>query len=129
MNKTSFRYILLASVMMVAVSTQAQAQSCYSEGIRIGNIQKFSQKGMMSKSWEGELVMEGTKISGSSAGVRGGNVWAFSVLDSEVAKVLDEVAMTGGAVALKYCQASPLDLIKGFSTNTPYRIVKAVPRK
>jgi hypothetical protein len=113
---------LICLSMLLAVSV-ASAE-CYSEGIRIGELQKFSQKGMVNKSWEGELVMEGIKLKANTNGLKGGNVWAFSVLDPQVAKSIDEVAMTGGMVALKYCQS----MIKGFTTDTPYLIVKAVPR-
>lgn len=119
-------FIGLVTVMAIGI---AQA-GCYSEGVRVGTIQKFSQKGYINKSWEGELVMEGDKISGDRSRIRGGNVWAFSVLDPNVAKVIDTVTMTGGSVALKYCQEMPLTggLTK-FSTDTLYRITQAVERK
>jgi len=50
--------LLAASVLLtVILSTPAQAD-CYSEGIRVGVVQKISKKGMINKSWEGELVMK-----------------------------------------------------------------------
>ena len=121
---------LMSLAVMVAMSGAAFAD-CYSEGIRTGSVQKISAKGMVNKSWEGELVMEGTKIRGSAeGGIRGGNVWAFSVLDPAVAKVIENAAMTGGSVALKYCQANPLTkFATNFTTETTYRIVAAVERK
>ncbi len=118
---------VLFGLLAAAMLTSAQA-GCYSEGVRVGTLQKFSVKGYVSKSWEGELVMEGVKLKGTNeGGTRGGNVWAFSVLDPAVAKVIDEAAMTGGAIALKYCQAVPLTALG--VTDTPYRIVQAVIRK
>ena len=124
MNK--IRIYALAVLAMAAFESSA---ACYSEGVRVGTVQKYSTKGLISKSGEGELVMEGTKIVGTTNGVRGGNVWKFSVLDMNVSKVIDEAVMTGSPIALKYCEASPLDLTKSFITSTPYRITQAVIRK
>lgn len=118
--------ILIASVALSAASVHAE---CYSDGVRVGTIQKFSSKGMVTKSWEGELVMEGVKLkAGAEGGTRGGNVWAFSVIDPAVAKVIDESTMTGAPIALRYCQASPLDVTVKMSTDTPYRITQAAIR-
>lgn len=120
---------LLGLVAAMVLSSAAYAE-CYSEGIRVGSVQKISAKGMVSKSWEGELVLEGTKFSSGQNGVKGGNVWAFSVLDPAVAKVIENSAMTGGQIALKYCQANPLTkFATNFTTDTTYRIVSAIERK
>lgn len=121
--KKVFVFMVLAVLAMFSMSAQA---SCYSEGVRVGQVQKFSNKGIANKSWEGELVMQGEKFSSSGKGTRGGNVWAFSVLDPAVAKVIDEATMTGAPIALKYCQTGPLEI--QFATDTPYRIVQAVIR-
>lgn len=117
--------ILIAAAALSAAAVHAE---CYSDGVRVGVVQKLSSKGMVSKSWEGELVMEGEKIKGNANGIKGGNVWNFSVLDPAVAKVIDESTMTGAPVALRYCQASPLDVTVKMSTDTPYRITQAVIR-
>jgi hypothetical protein len=117
--------ILIATA--IALSVIAAHADCYSEGVRVGTVQKFSSKGLVNKSWEGELVMEGEKIKGNANGIKGGNVWAFSVLEPAVAKVIDEAVMTGGPIALKYCQVIGVMAIG--TTDTPYRITMAVPRK
>jgi hypothetical protein len=117
--------ILIAAATLATASVHAE---CYSDGVRVGVVQKLSSKGMVNKSWEGELVMEGEKIKGNSSGIKGGNVWNFSVLDPAVAKVIDESTMSGAPVALRYCQASPLDVTVKMSTDTPYRITQAVIR-
>lgn len=119
---------LIALALALAALGSASAGSCYSEGVRVGSIQKFSQKGFVNKSWEGELVMEGFKLAAGAKGVRGGDVWAFSVLDANVAKVIDGVVMTGGSVAVRYCQANPYDPTVSLSTDTEYRITQAVAR-
>ncbi len=118
-----FKSIILIAAIVAASS--ANAGDCYSEGTRVGDLQKFSQKGLINKSWEGELVMEGTKIKSSANGVSGGNVWRFSVLDPSVAKVIDNAMMTGNKVALRYCQT----LLPMLQSDTGYRITQAVERK
>lgn len=116
---------LLIAVMLVMVAFASAAQAdCYSEGVRVGSVQKFSEKGWVNKSWEGELVMDGTKFSSNANGSRGGNVWRFSVLDAGVAKQIDDAVMTGRPVALKYCQVA---FALGQS-DTRYRITKVVVR-
>ena len=65
----------------------------YSEGERAGMLQKFSRKGWLCKTWEGELAMS---ISPGIAPV----IWSFSVRDAKVAAQLTEAA--GKRVALHY---------------------------
>jgi hypothetical protein len=121
------KIIMVAALALTALAATAE---CYSDGVRVGSVQKFSSKGFVNKSWEGELVMEGEKIAGNANGIRGGNIWAFSVLDPKVAKVIDEAVMTGGQIALKYCQVTVVqEPLWQTATNTGYRIVMAVPRK
>ena len=121
--------LIFALVISLSLAP-AIADSCYSEGMRVGTVQKFSQKGYVNKSWEGELVMEGTTFrSDASGNVRAGNVWKFSVLDANVAKVIDEAAMQGNSVAIKYCQISPIEGLGNFTTDTRTRAIQAVIRK
>ena len=63
----------------------------YSQGERIGTVYKFSKKGLMWKTWEGEM-----NLGGVVAGQNGGdvaNVWGFTVSDEkwipEVQRALD----------------------------------------
>lgn len=118
--------LILVCLMVISTLTFAE---CYSEGVRVGTIQKFSSKGFVTKSYEGELVMDGTQVKSSGSGLRGGNVWKFSASDPAVAKVIDEATMLGVPVALKYCQISPLDLTRKASFDTSYIITQAVVRK
>jgi len=113
---------ILLALMLVSIAVPAMAD-CYSDGIRVGVVQKFSKKGMLMKSWEGELVMEGTKSTGRSAT----DVWKFSTLDAASAAVIEDSMMSGKSVSLKYCQLSPYT--PNIDTDTTYRIVKAVIRQ
>ena len=64
----------------------------YSEGTRSGELIKFSKKGVIAKTWEGEI----------SQGISGAQIFQFSVLDNnqEAIKALQE--NEGNYVKLKY---------------------------
>lgn len=53
--------------------------SPYSTGHREGRLQKFSRRGVLAKTWEGELALPGFQGQGKEMS----NVWAFTVDDSE----------------------------------------------
>jgi len=89
----------------------------YSEGERTGTITKFSRKGMMIKTWEGELSMGGA-VQGGTA-----NVWQFSVDDPAVVEDVQEAQRVGGRWTLKYRQQWKTQSWKGA---TPYFIVEVV---
>ena len=107
-------------ISIVALSSLSAQAMCYSDGIRSGIVQKFSKKGLLIKSWEGELVMEGNKFSQAS----GGNVWKFSVSEPAVAAVVDSATMHGNSVSLKYCQT----YFNVGTTDTDYRIIEAIEK-
>ena len=66
----------------------------YSEGTRSGELIKFSRKGVITKTWEGEI----------SQGISGAQIFQFSVLDDndEVIEQLQEYE--GNYVKLKYVE-------------------------
>ncbi|MEM9143421.1 MAG: 6-phosphogluconate dehydrogenase [Bacteroidota bacterium] len=66
----------------------------YSEGVRSGELIKISNKGVLVKTWEGEI----------SQGISGAQIFAFSVLDKdkEVIKKLQEYQ--GAYVKLEYVE-------------------------
>ena len=115
---------LIIAAALVAACAQSWAQ-CYSEGVRVGDVQKFSQKGIFFKSWEGQLVMEGTRMRGANGKFVGGNIWAFSVQDPAVAKILNDNLMVGAPMALHYCQVYATLM----QTDTRYIVDRAVERK
>lgn len=87
--------ILLAPFALFALYTWAALTWNYSEGERAGILQKFSQKGWLCKTYEGELAMT------SSPGVMP-IIWDFSVRDDRVAQQLREAI--GSHVALHYTE-------------------------
>ena len=66
----------------------------YSEGVRSGELIKISNKGMVNKTWEGEI----------SQGISGAQIFAFSVLDKDK-KVIESLKnFQGQYVKLTYIE-------------------------
>lgn len=110
----------------------------YSDGDRTGTIQKFSRKGLFSKTWEGEMMLGGlVKKSSTSSDSDGNthttssmvaNVWQFTVEDPALIEQVKKAMEDGGGVRAHYRQeylASP------FRTETgvfgPYFLTKIAP--
>lgn len=111
--------------LLFAIASLSANAMCYSDGIRTGVVQKFSHKGWIFRNWEGELVLPGEKFRSDTNGLRGGNVWTFSVTDKAVAKDLEMAASTGETVALHYCQV----FVTFGMTDTDYHIEKVTVQK
>jgi hypothetical protein len=88
---------LLASLLVVALLVAAYfwvaLQWSYSSGERAGWVQKFSNKGWLCKTWEGELAL--VSLPGSSV-----EKFYFTVHDATVAREVS--AATGKRVTLHY---------------------------
>jgi hypothetical protein len=67
----------------------------YSEGERAGYLQKFSKKGWLCKTWEGEILL--SSMPGAIP-----ERFEFSVRDDQIAR--DLMAATGKRVVLTYTQ-------------------------
>lgn len=74
------------------------ASFIYSKGVRAGLLYKFSEKGYVFKTYEGELNLGGVNTA-PNAGLMN-NIWTFSVKDQAVADEL--MGMEGKYVQLKY---------------------------
>ena len=72
----------------------------YSEGNRAGILQKFSKKGNVFKTYEGELIMSSIASTGNTT--IASEKFFFSVKDEKVAKEL--FSMEGKHVTLQYQQ-------------------------
>ncbi|WP_124980707.1 6-phosphogluconate dehydrogenase [Nonlabens xiamenensis] len=85
--------IILTVIVLMMVSWYAFLYFAnYSDGYRSGELIKFSHKGFLVKTWEGEI----------SQGISGAQIFSFSVMDKEdeVIKKLQEYQ--GEYVKLKY---------------------------
>ena len=96
--------ILIIIVLLVLVLGSAglylYGTSDYSEGTRIGTLNKFSRKGVVFKTYEGELNMN-MYVGDMSATNASGTVWPFSALDNRV--LLEEISKyEGKRVKLTY---------------------------
>lgn len=70
----------------------------YSEGTRAGRLIKFSRKGYLFKTYEGELNLGG--INSVNGGVLVNNMWEFSVTDKVVGDTL--LMLEGKDINLHY---------------------------
>jgi hypothetical protein len=92
----AFLVVALAVVALLAAGYVAFALHwSYSEGDRAGIVQKFSHKGWVFKTWEGELAM--SIVPGVTP-----TIWNFSVRDPKVAQEI--TASLGRRVALHYTE-------------------------
>ncbi|MAN59024.1 MAG: 6-phosphogluconate dehydrogenase [Flavobacteriaceae bacterium] len=66
----------------------------YSEGTRAGELIKFSNKGVLVKTWEGEI----------SQGISGAQIFEFSVLDQEQEVIENLKEFQGQYVKLTYVE-------------------------
>lgn len=78
----------------------------YSNGTRVGVITKFSNKGIVFKSWEGELLQQGIKIVMDDKGnnTSMANVFSFSVTDPSVVEKINNAMNSGKQVKVHYRQ-------------------------
>jgi len=97
LRRNRWKLILVALVgvvgIVVALWTLVTLGFSYSDGDRIGYVQKFSHKGWICRTWEGELAM--TQVPGVPP-----QIFLFTVRDAEVAKRV--AAAEGKKVALHY---------------------------
>ena len=92
------RKIIIYLVLSLAIFATAYFSfvyyATYSEGVRSGELIKFSKKGYVFKTWEGEI----------SQGISGAQIFKFSVMDSED-KVIEQMKnLQGEYVKVTYVE-------------------------
>lgn len=87
--------IVLVPASILAIWTAIALSYSYSAGERVGYIQKFSKKGWICKTYEGEIAM--VNLPGQIA-----NTFQFSVRDDSIAALITKAQ--GQRVALAYEQ-------------------------
>ncbi len=85
--------IVVIPVLLFSIYAGAALNWAYSEGERAGVLQKFSHKGWVCKTWEGEIAM--TTVPGVAP-----VMWNFTVRDDQVAKQMSSAV--GQRVVLHY---------------------------
>jgi hypothetical protein len=86
-------WIVIIPIMLFALYTWASINWVYSSGERAGYVQKFSLKGYVCKTWEGEIVL--VSMPGTQA-----EKFLFTVKDDVIAKKVND--SLGNRVKLVY---------------------------
>ncbi|MDF1866417.1 MAG: hypothetical protein P1U70_16395 [Saprospiraceae bacterium] len=73
----------------------------YSNGYRAGNVMKVSKKGVVFKTWEGQLNVGGLQ-GGETASDVATTVWNFSVTNEAIVDDIEEAVDVGTRVKLHY---------------------------
>lgn len=117
---TIMRKILVYGILAIVLATSAYIAALYyatfSEGIRTGELIKFSHKGYVFKTWEGEL----------SQGLSGSQKFAFSVMDNQPEVIEQMKANQGKFVRIEYVERYGTFSWWG---ETNYYITKVTPEK
>lgn len=87
--------VIITPLALLALWTIVALTYSYSRGDRAGYVQKFSRKGWVCKTWEGELAM--VNVPGAMQ-----ERWEFTVRDDSVAHVISQ--SLGQRVSLDYDQ-------------------------
>jgi hypothetical protein len=87
--------VIAGAIVLFAAYTWITLHMSYSEGERAGYLQKFSRRGWVCKTWEGELLL--TSMPGAIP-----EKFEFSVRDEDMARQL--MTATGKRVLLSYEQ-------------------------
>lgn len=117
---TIIRKILVYGILAIVLATSAYIAALYyatfSDGIRTGELIKFSHKGYIFKTWEGEL----------SQGLSGSQKFAFSVMDNQP-EVIEQMKLNQG----KFVKIEYIERYSTFSWwgETNYYITKVTPEK
>lgn len=85
-TKKLLKYLLLlilVPIILISLYTWASINWVYSSGERAGYVQKFSLKGFVCKTWEGELVL--VSMPGTQA-----EKFFFTVKNDDVAKKIND---------------------------------------
>ena len=114
-TKRLILYSALAAVALAALYLLAAYHFSYSSGERAGYVQKFSKKGWLCKTWEGELAM--ANLPGAMP-----EKFAFTLHDDKVAAEINKAM--GQRVTLSYEQKVGLPSCFG---DTPYWVTQVRP--
>ncbi|HEY2374814.1 MAG TPA: hypothetical protein VGH98_02465 [Gemmatimonadaceae bacterium] len=87
--------VIISPAVLLALWTVVALNYSYSRGDRAGYVQKFSRKGWICKTWEGELAM--VNVPGALQ-----ERWEFTVRDDSIAQIITR--SMGQRVSLTYDQ-------------------------
>lgn len=95
------RWTIAILVVVLIGGTLFLIYATYSEGVRAGTVLKVSKRGMLFKTYEGQLDLD---VFGATANKENlfDQSFKFSVKDPAVIQQLEAVALTGERVNLRY---------------------------
>ncbi|HSH18848.1 MAG TPA: hypothetical protein VLA03_00255 [Draconibacterium sp.] len=89
MFKKIARWSLLIGIVLLISFGYFKYGFTYSKGYRAGLLQKFSEKGVLFKTYEGELIL--SSVQSSSNVAIASEKFLFSVEDKDVAKQMEQI--------------------------------------
>lgn len=92
------RNLLIIAFLLLAAAVYWKYFFTYSEGYRTGLLQKFSHKGTLFKTYEGELILSSIRSQANVA--IASEKFFFSVPDKNVAKTLEK--LQGHFITVRY---------------------------
>ena len=110
-------FLIIIVALLCAAYTWITLTYVYADGSRAGFLQKFSKRGWICKTWEGELV------TGSMLGNQ--EKFSFSVRDEELAKLV--ASQIGKRVEIEYHQHVGVPTNCFAETEYFVRAIKGVP--
>jgi hypothetical protein len=93
-GKLSLATVIVVPALVFTIWAGITLEYTYSSGLRVGFVQKFSRKGWICKTWEGELAM--VNMPGAMS-----QIFTFSVRSDSVARAIND-AMAHGRLELQY---------------------------
>lgn len=115
-NKAFTLIELIVCIMIVAILLSVVGGllgGCSnSTGSRVGQVVKLSNKGLVVKTWEGDLTTGGMNANGV-------NVWHFTVTDEKLVPTLQDAMDRNQTVKLSYNQRMVRNPV---TSDTPYHI-------
>jgi len=111
--KKTLQIITLIVILVLGVFIFWKYFYTYSEGYRAGLLQKFTRKGNIFKTYEGELIL--SSVTSTTNVALASEKFFFSVLDDSLANVLD--TLQGKFVTIHYKQKNGRVVWRG---DTPY---------
>lgn len=92
--KKIFSFLIIGVIALLSIYYAVIYFVPYSEGYRSGELIKFSSKGLVVKTWEGEI----------SQGISGAQIFSFSVLDKDEDVISNLKKYQGEYVKLTYVE-------------------------
>jgi hypothetical protein len=110
-----FRWIIFLFIIFLAIFVYWKYYFTYSEGYRAGLLQKFSRKGTVFKTYEGEMIL--SSVLGSRDVTIASEKFFFSVIDKSLAPQFD--TLQGSIVVVHYRQKNKAVFWRG---DSPYLV-------